>query len=298
MRPAMPLMNLTALWVRWLSAGVVVILCGTPPAVAADGVPRRVVSMNLCTDQVAMLLAKPGQLHSVSHLARQESVSALPFEAETYRANHGRAEEIFLMAPDLVLASTMSSRASVDLLRRLGIRVEEISLAQNFDDIRANIGRIGVLLGQSELATREIAEFDRRLGEATAARPSTRPVAVLFSANGYTSGEGTLATAIVDAAGFENGAASLGLAGNERLPLELLVITRPNLIVTRSRGARLPARAAEVLRHPAIRKIRGQVRHIVVSDRYWICGTPFTVEAVRNLAKVREGLADVEIRLP
>ena len=31
--------------------------------------PQRVVSMNLCTDQLAMLIARPGQLHSVSHLA-------------------------------------------------------------------------------------------------------------------------------------------------------------------------------------------------------------------------------------
>ena len=33
--------------------------------------PARVVSMNLCTDQLAMMLAAPGQLVSVSHLATE-----------------------------------------------------------------------------------------------------------------------------------------------------------------------------------------------------------------------------------
>ena len=34
-----------------------------------DGAPARVVSMNLCTDQVAMMLAAPGQLVSISHVS-------------------------------------------------------------------------------------------------------------------------------------------------------------------------------------------------------------------------------------
>ena len=40
-------------------------------------VPARVVSINLCTDQLAMLLAAPGQLLSVSHLAREPQSSSM-----------------------------------------------------------------------------------------------------------------------------------------------------------------------------------------------------------------------------
>ena len=50
------------------------LLVAALPAVAA---PRRVVSMNLCTDQVAMLLAAPGQLISVSDLAQDPRMSPM-----------------------------------------------------------------------------------------------------------------------------------------------------------------------------------------------------------------------------
>ena len=72
--------------------------------------PQHVVSMNLCTDQLAMLLAAPGQLVSVSHVARDPRASALADQAMAYPVNHGDAEEIYLAKPDLVLAAA-SSRA-------------------------------------------------------------------------------------------------------------------------------------------------------------------------------------------
>mgnify|MGYP006999250795 CR=1 FL=1 len=48
-----------------------------PPATP----PARVVSMNLCTDQLAMALAAPGQLISVSYIARDPRASAMAEEA-------------------------------------------------------------------------------------------------------------------------------------------------------------------------------------------------------------------------
>jgi iron complex transport system substrate-binding protein len=80
--------------------------------------------MNVCTDQLAMLIAGEGQLHSVSALASDPRTSAMAGEARAFPANHALAEEIFLMQPDLVLAGTFSARATVGLLRRLGFRVE------------------------------------------------------------------------------------------------------------------------------------------------------------------------------
>jgi iron complex transport system substrate-binding protein len=52
-----------------LAAALVITFAG---AAAADA-PARVVSVNLCTDQLAMLIAAPGQLQSVSWLAADPS---------------------------------------------------------------------------------------------------------------------------------------------------------------------------------------------------------------------------------
>ncbi|MEO0811096.1 MAG: hypothetical protein AAFW82_10790, partial [Pseudomonadota bacterium] len=60
---------ITVLWAFGIAALV--------SANASDAAPRRVVSMNLCTDQLAMLLAAPGQLYSVSYLAGRTDASVL-----------------------------------------------------------------------------------------------------------------------------------------------------------------------------------------------------------------------------
>jgi iron complex transport system substrate-binding protein len=44
--------------------------------VAAEAAPRRVASLNLCTDEL-LLLARPEQIASVTHLSQQEAETPL-----------------------------------------------------------------------------------------------------------------------------------------------------------------------------------------------------------------------------
>ncbi|PKP83954.1 MAG: ABC transporter substrate-binding protein, partial [Alphaproteobacteria bacterium HGW-Alphaproteobacteria-2] len=78
-------------FVRLSSAALALLAAlGSAPGAAADTPPpARVVSINVCTDQLAMLLAAPGQLLSVSHLARDPYSSAMAAEARAWPANRG-----------------------------------------------------------------------------------------------------------------------------------------------------------------------------------------------------------------
>jgi iron complex transport system substrate-binding protein len=246
--------------------------------------------MNLCTDQLAMLIAAPGQLHSVSHLAAREDSSAMAREAAAYAVNHGQAEEIFLMKPDLVLTGAFNTRTTVALLRRLGTRVEEFAPEMSFADISANIARMGALLGRKEQADALIAALDERLaGYAVTDGAESRPLAALAYANSYTAGGGTLANDAVERAGLANLGERLGYRGMVRLPLEVLVMHAPELIIGGERQADDPARAYDALRHPALRYIFRDGAPVVVPDKYWICGTPFITEALRILADAAAG---------
>lgn len=250
-------------------------------AMAAEA-PRRVVSMNVCTDQMAMLVAAPGQLHSVSYLARDPATSVLAGQAAGYAVNHGLAEEIFLMHPDLVIAGTYTTRATVGLLRRLGIRVEEFAPESSIDDIRANLKRMGDILGRPQRAAELIGELDRGLAALDAQKPPRRTVA-LYYANSYTSGTGTLVDAVVKAAGLANIADELGLAGTVELPLELLVLAAPDLVAGDEGRYATPALAQENFVHPAYEALRAKARHVAVPSQYTICGGPFTLQAARIL---------------
>ena len=252
-----------------------------PPALAIP--PQRVVSINLCTDQLAMLMAGPGQLHSVSFLAREEGTSMLIDEARRYPGNHGQAEEVFLMRPDLVLAGTYTARASVALLKRLGFQVEQFPPANDFDDIRQHIARIGELLGREQRAAELIAQLDAGLAE-LAALPASDKVAVSYSSNSYVTGSGTLSDSVMKAAGVENMAAKRGIVGGARVPLEMLLAAQPDLVVTGTTAYDRPALAQENFSHPAFVAFAGKAnRQVSVPDRYWICGAPFTLTAARLL---------------
>lgn len=244
---------------------------------AAAAPPARVVSTNLCTDQLAMLIAAPGQLVSVSAVARDPVSSAMAREAAAYPVNRGTAEEIFLLAPDLVLGGEYMRPDTRATLERLGLRMETLPIETSFADARANILRMGALLGREDRAAALAAELEAGLSPPP---PGPRPSAALFYSGSYTSGAGTLADEILRQAGLDNIAAREGARGLVRLPLERLVMETPDLLVLgQNYGA--PALAQELLRHPAVRALGAD--RAAIADNLWVCGLPRSVEAVATL---------------
>lgn len=253
--------------------------------------PRRVVSINLCTDHMALLLADPEQIVSLSNLASDTHSSVMAEEAAAYPMNHGLAEEVFLQKPDLVLAGQYTARATTSLLQRLDIPVAVFAPAYSLDDVRANLRAMGEALGQGPRAEAMIARFDADLA-ALRADPTpmeTRPRAALYYANGYSSGKDTLAGQILEASGFRNATAEAGLTSGGFLPLEVLILENPDLIV---RGARYPgaSRSEEILAHPALRQLGGEVSREILADRDWICGTPHVLTVIAALRAARHEL--------
>ena len=243
------------------------------------------VSTNLCTDQLAMLLAAPGQLISVSHVARDARVSAMAEEARSVPTHHGGAEEIYLLRPDLVLASTFTSPATLQMLRQLGIAVEIVPPSNTLDDVRDRITQMGAALGREEAAAEMVAAYDaRRASLQTTDGP--RPRAALYAANGYTSGQQTLAGQILDAAGLTNIAGELGYAYSGVLPLELLAMAEPDMLIASTPYPR-PSRAEEILDHPVVRHLAARTNTAQIRDADWVCGTPHVLNAVEAVAAER-----------
>ncbi|MEM8992858.1 MAG: ABC transporter substrate-binding protein, partial [Pseudomonadota bacterium] len=209
-------------------------------------------------------------------------------EARAYPENRGLAEEIFAFEPDLVIAGTYTTRATVGLLARLGVPVAEFAPANGLEDIRDRLRQMGAVLGREEQASRVLAEFDADLAEARVSG-GLRPRAATYYANSYTSGRGSLAGSVIEAAGLDNLGATLRIEGGGRLPLETLVTEQPDLVIT-GRSFETPALAQEVLAHPALRAL--QAGTAPVADRDWVCGTPYVLAAIRRLAAARDLVLD------
>ncbi|SOC05025.1 iron complex transport system substrate-binding protein [Rhodobacter sp. JA431] len=278
------------MWVSVRSSSLALMLAaGLAASVPAwaEPAPARVVSINLCTDQLAMLLAAPGQLRSVTMLARDPSVSVLAELAQGYKVNHGKAEEIYLDRPDLVLAGRYTAQTTVNMLRDLGIRVEIFEPAQSFADLRADILQMGQVLGRDRAAAEIVAAFDTRLAQLQAKQPEgPRPVAATWSARGYMSGSQSLAAEIISTAGYDHLAERLGRKGGSFLPLEALVLADPDLVIEgHSRAGH--ARSEEVMAHPALHVLTGRKAAVQTPD--WVCGLPAVLDAVEGLRTGQEG---------
>ena len=257
------------------------------PTVASK--PQRIVSTNVCTDQLVLMLAERARIASLSYLATDPSVSAMSQQAAGLPVNHGLAEEIIPLAPDLVIAAAFTARATNATLRRLGYRVLEVPVATDFGAVERNILAVAEAAREPAKGRALARRFAARVSTG-GRRPSDRsPLAALYWANGYTSGTDTLANAVVEAAGFRTLGRALGIAGTGFLALETLLAARPDVVIL-GRGRRAPALAGMVLRHPALVRALADRPAIRIPENLWLCGTPHVAVALERLVGLRSAL--------
>lgn len=259
--------------------GMLVLPATALQAVAAE----RVVSMNLCTDQMAMLLAAPGQLVSISHLARDPESSSMVAQAQAYPVNHGRAEEIVLLKPDLVLAGTFTTRNTLEMLKQFGYRVEQFAPEANLVDIETNLRRMGQILGREAQAQAVIAQMRPLLDEARQIAQDHPPIpALAYYTGGYTAGAAGLESDMLSHAGARNIAQDLGFGYGGVMSLEALVLASPRLLV--HSGTRWKTTLNSLLDHPALAHLQAPPYLQQPTTPAWTCGTPETIAVVNALA--------------
>jgi len=251
--------------------------------------PSRIASINLCTDQLLLLLADPGQIASVSRLALEQESSFMAEAASGYPVNDAKVEQLLTLNPDLILAGQFSPRPLIRLLRKLGYRVEIIDATESITDIRNNIRKVAGLLGQAARGKALITRMDARL-QAVARRSASmtrRPIALFYQPRGYTSGRDTLQDQALSIAGWRNLAAESAVSGYGHIGLEQLLAGQPEQLFTSSYAPGTRSLAQHLLQHPALRRITAGRPVINIDYRYWICGGPMIADAVEALAQAR-----------
>jgi iron complex transport system substrate-binding protein len=258
------------------------------PAGAA-GPPARVVSINLCADQLVLRLADRTQIVSVSWLAAEPRLSAMARAVGDLPLNRGTAEEVIRHDADLVIAGRHSARPAVAALRRLGHRVLDLNLPTDFAAIGAQIRRVATALGQSARGAVLIEGMERRLARLAPPTNRIRPVAVFYQPHGFVSGPGSFEHALLTAAGFDNLARGLGPLGH--VPLERLIAARPDVMVNWSGEDGRPSLARDTYRHPALGRLSPPIPVARLPALLWSCASWYSVAAVERLTAMRKRLA-------
>lgn len=265
-------------------------------AAAQPAKPQRVMTINLCADQLALQLLPPERITSVSYLSRSAAHSYLTAEAVGVPINYGTSEEVLRQHPDLVVAGDYSTPAVRKLLKKVGLPLVELPAAENFDQIRRNVRLVAKAVGEEDIGESLIAHMDNTLAELAATKPKQRIVVVGWDGAGNVPTNDTLFNAILTAAGGENVAAQL--KGNviygryTAFDLELLVALHPDVLAYGSdRIGRLDL-STEQLRHRVVRRLYAD-RQITYPETLYGCGLPQTADAARDL---RRAMLDVMAR--
>ncbi len=275
----------------WMMGSVVVASAASiaPPLGGGEKAhPQKIVSLNLCTDQIVMMLVESPRIASISYLAREANVSALAGVAAKLPINYGKAEEVFMQQPDLVLVGSYTTRSTVALLRKLGRNVVEVPPASSFAGIYRNIRTIGKAVGEGAKASRLVERLKRQLAKIKLDEKASLPVAALYFANGYSSGNNTLIDKVVRRAGLKTLGSKLGFSGTRKLSLEALIFARPDLLIVAPKDYEGEARAYEVFRHPAMGVLKGALPVTSIASALTICGTPHTIKAIQKLQQFRQ----------
>lgn len=250
---------------------------------AAAASPQRIVSLNLCADELLLRLVPHERIASVTWLARDAGASNVSTEAQGVTINHGSAEEVIPSAPDLVLAGQYTTVAATSLLRRTGFRVATLAIPNSFEDVHRQIEDFGRLVGVEGAAEKLNDDIASKVDAASGPPNLRRPRALVFNPNGVTVGQGTLANAIMTKAGLDNIAARLTLGGYHQVPLEQLIGLNVEVLIITGATRGTPSLATDVLRHPVLRELGARMVVVELPGRLWGCAGPGLIEAVDRL---------------
>lgn len=255
------------------------LLALTPLPVSAR---PRVVSINLCADQLLVPLADPGQILGLSPYARDKLRSGVAAEAARFPALSGTAEEVLALRPDLVLAGRFTKRATRELLRAHGVRLVELDAARSLDEAKAQLRQVAGLLGHPERAEAAIARIEAATARARAAAV-TRLTVLPLQRRGWVAGGGTLLGSMLQVVGLTPAMNGRGLG--RFATLEEIIAMKPDLLVVSEAGERAEDQGAAMLLHPALaQRYPGEKRIVLPDSLNLFCGGPGLAEALDTLA--------------
>ena len=241
----------------------------------ADAAPRRVASLNLCTDELVLLLAAPEQIVSVTHLAQSEAETPLWRQARLHARNDGSLLSAMPFHPDLVVTMGGGARDRLRIAERLGIATIDLPFAQSLVDVGESIRRLAVALDRRA----EGAALLRRMAALVRDTPSWRRDTIWLGGGGRT----------VSAHGPE--AQWMALAGlgqrhiqGDRVSLETLLVKPPAILLRSDYRQGQYSNGQRWLAHPAARFVRG-ARMLPTDGRRWTCMGPLLIDEVARLRR-------------
>ena len=258
---------------------------------AASAAGPKIVSINLCTDQLALELADPDQILGLGPFAVDQLRSPFAERAAAFRRLSGAAEEVISIRPDLVLAGRYTRRATRELVRAQGLPLVELDPPRTVAEAIGQLRDMAARLGHPERGEAAVVGIERALAAARAVASGRRESVLALQRRGWIAGGGAMIGSIMEAVGLRNAGAELAKGLGRQVSLEVLVASRPDLLLLGSASERADDQGSALLQHPALRRLWPPDRRLVLPERLGAsCGGASLADALAWLTRAVERL--------
>ncbi|MBB6425274.1 ABC transporter substrate-binding protein [Sphingopyxis sp. JAI128] len=262
-----------------LLGGCGVLWAASPaPRAEAPAVPQRIVSINLCADQLVLALADRGQIAGLTKNATDAEMSGEAAKAHGIPLLSNSAEQILAIEPDLIVGMPASRSMALRALPEQDYPLLDLATANTLEDIYASIRETATAVGHPERGGALIARMQGEL--AGLSKPGRGRVTAYYQRRGYMTGTGTLIDELMGRVGLVNLAGQLGKPPLSQLSLEEMVAAKPDFLIVESATDVVTDQGSEMLHHPAIKDIR----RISIPQAWTVCGSPAYTQAARSIS--------------
>ena len=222
------------------------LLCGA-------AAPQRVMSLNVCADQLLLALLPEKRIASLTFMAREPQP---------------------LRIWPQVLTGPFMPALTRQLLQRSGARIVEVPLAENFDQIRAVTRQVAAALHAEARGEILLAHMDEDLQALAKARPATPIRVAQWGNGGYVPGQSGLFGVMLTAMGAQS-----ITAGDGFYDLEGLLAGKPDALIFSDTYAGMATLRTDQDSHPALTRRYPRMSY----SSFYGCGVPQLAAAARKL---------------
>jgi len=231
----------------------------------------RVASLNMCTDEYLLLLARPLEIASVSRLSRDPADSSLWRLGRRFPGNRGDLESALKTRPNLLITMGGGGKSTALIAGKMGLRTLDLPFPMTIGDVASNMDRVAAALGEPARSS----PWKRHLARLQAPHQAAKD-AIFLGAGGNSVGARSVEAEWMRLAGLRQ----RSLPGG-RASLEMLA-TRPPAVLLRSAYRRSERSLGQTwLEHPLARPNSSKV--IPVDGRPWTCAGPLMLGEVQRL---------------
>ena len=242
--------------------------------------PKRIASLNLCTDELLLSLADPDQIISLTWLAREESLSPFFEPARPYHQNNGRASDVIPLNPDLVFLSEFSPANTLGLLETVGVKSVVVPEPRTTKQLLENIRAMSSAIDQVKKGEKLISLFSSRLKSIAEDTSRQKTSALLLSPGIASFGSSAVKIEILKMLNIRVLNQEKPSLANRYLSIEELTRSSPDFVIIDKYSSDYPSVSEEILKHPLI---QSSLKTIEVEAKDWLCSTHNLLDTIEHI---------------